>query len=101
MFEDTLCLPFGRIGEIDPDVHSPRPTQHGIDTLDVIGCGEKKSANVTREKLDRGEEHQENKDGLGFGSGSPIQAAQKTTQTQCGAFICLGYSLGRHSLCTT
>lgn len=42
MFEDTLRLPLGRVGEINPDVHASRSAQHRIDTLDMIGGGEKK-----------------------------------------------------------
>jgi hypothetical protein len=41
-FEDALCLPLCRIGEVNPDVHPSRPSQSGINALDVIGCGEKK-----------------------------------------------------------
>ena len=40
-FEDTLRLPLGRVGEINPNIHTSRPAQHGVDTLYMI-CGDKK-----------------------------------------------------------
>ena len=42
MLEHAFRLPFCRIGEIDPDVHTSRSVQHGIDALDMIGSGENK-----------------------------------------------------------
>jgi hypothetical protein len=42
MFEDGFCLPFCRISEIDPDVHTSRSAQHGIDALDMICSGKNK-----------------------------------------------------------
>lgn len=42
--EDTLRLPFGRIAKVDPHVHSPRSAKRGIESLNVICCGKKKTS---------------------------------------------------------
>ena len=43
MFEETLGLPLGHVGEIDADVHTPRPAQRWVKALNVVGGEENKS----------------------------------------------------------
>jgi hypothetical protein len=41
--EETLCLPLGCMGEVDPNVHTTRATEGGIEALDVIGSRKEKA----------------------------------------------------------
>jgi len=41
--ENALCLPLGRVGEVDPDVHASRAAQSGIKALDMIRSGEEEA----------------------------------------------------------
>lgn len=43
MFEETLSLPLGHVGEIDEDVHTPGSAQRWIEALNVVGGEENKS----------------------------------------------------------
>lgn len=38
--EDALRLPLRSMGEVNPDVHTPRSTQGGVKSLNMIGGGE-------------------------------------------------------------
>jgi hypothetical protein len=48
MFEEALSLRLGRVGKINPDVHTSRSAQRWIKTLNVIDSEEKKAIGMAR-----------------------------------------------------
>ena len=78
--EDALGLPFSRVGEIYPHIHTTGPTKHRVKALNMI-CGHKQKPGRSESEIERNTQRKKvNIPPLS--RRHAIEAVQKPTQTQ-------------------